>query len=121
VATRASSVLPTVVPVSDVYQEAAFVAQRMLQLRDEGIPLDEMAVLYRAHAHSTILQAELIRRNIPYEIRSGVRFFEQAHIKDVVAYLKVLDNPFDEIAWRRLLLMIPRVGNATAARLWQAM
>jgi len=119
VATRASGVLPVVVPVNDVYQEAAFVAQRLLQLRDEGIPLDEMAVLYRAHAHSTILQAELIRRNIPYEIRSGVRFFEQAHIKDVVAYLKVLDNPFDEIAWRRLFLMIPRIGNATAARLWQ--
>jgi len=119
VATRASGLLPAVVPVSDVYQEAAFVAQRLLQLRDEGIPLDEMAVLYRAHAHSTILQAELIRRNIPYEIRSGVRFFEQAHIKDVVAYLKVFHNPFDEIAWRRLFLMIPRVGNVTASRLWE--
>ncbi len=119
-ATRASGVLPVVVPVNDVYQEAAFVAQRLLQLRDEGIPLEEMAVLYRAHAHSTILQAELIRRNIQYEIRSGVRFFEQAHIKDVVAHLKVLDNPFDEVAWRRLFLMIPRIGNVTAARLWQA-
>jgi len=117
--TRAPASLPVVVPVNDVYQEAAFVAQRLLQLRDEGVPLEDMAVLYRAHAHSTILQAELIRRNIPYEIRSGVRFFEQAHIKDVVAYLKVLDNPFDEVAWRRLFLMIPRVGNVTAARLWQ--
>ncbi len=118
-ATRPRGPLPVVIPVNDVYQEAAFVAQRLLQLRDEGIPLQDMAVLYRAHAHSTILQAELIRRNIPYEIRSGVRFFEQAHIKDVVAYLRVLDNPFDEIAWRRLLLMIPRIGNATAARVWQ--
>ena len=117
--TRVSSVLPVVVPVNDVYQEAAFVAQRLLQLRDEGIPLEAMAVLYRAHAHSTILQAELLRRNIPYDIRSGVRFFEQAHIKDVVAYLKILENPFDEVAWRRLFLMIPRVGNVTAAQLWQ--
>lgn len=121
VATRAQGSLPVVVPINDVYQEAAFVAQRILQLRDEGVPLDEMAVLYRAHAHSTILQAELVRRNIPYEIRSGVRFFEQAHIKDVVAYVKVLDNPFDEVAWRRLLLMIPRIGNVTAARLWELM
>jgi len=118
-AMRASGPMPAVVPISDVYQEASFVAQRLLQLRDEGVGLEEMAVLYRAHAHSTILQAELIRRNIPYEIRSGVRFFEQAHIKDVVAYLKVLANPFDEVAWRRLFLMLPRVGHVTAARLWE--
>ena len=118
-ATRASGPLPVVIPVNDVYQEAAFVAQRILQLRDEGVALAEMAVLYRAHAHSTILQAELIRRNIPYEIRSGVRFFEQAHIKDVVAFLKVIENPSDEVAWRRLLLMVPRIGNVTADRIWQ--
>ena len=119
-ASRPSGALPVVLPLNDVYQEAAFVAERILQLRDEGIPLAETAVLYRAHAHSSMLQAELIRRNIPYEVRSGVRFFEQAHIKDVVAYLKVLDNPFDEVAWRRLWLMLPRIGNATAARLWDA-
>jgi DNA helicase-2/ATP-dependent DNA helicase PcrA len=120
VAQRPRGHLPVVLAVSDVYQEAAFVAERILQLRDDGIPLEDMAVLYRAHAHSSILQAELIKRDIPYDVRSGVRFFEQAHIKDVVAHLKVLDNPFDEIAWRRLWLMLPRVGNATAARLWGA-
>ncbi len=120
IAQRASGRLPVVLPVNDAYQEAAFVAQRILQLRDDGIGLEEMAVLYRAHAHSSILQAELIKRNIPYEVRSGVRFFEQAHVKDVVAYLKVLDNPSDEIAWRRLWLMLPRVGPATAGRLWDA-
>jgi len=120
VAQRARGSLPVVLPVNDAYQEAAFVAERILQLRDEGLALADLAVLYRAHAHSTILQAELIKRNIPYEVRSGVRFFEQAHIKDVTAYLKVLDNPFDEVAWRRLWLMLPRIGNATAARLWEA-
>jgi len=112
--------LPVVLPVNDAYQEAAFVAGRILQLRDEGIPLSEIAVLYRAHAHSSILQAEIIKRNIPYDVRSGVRFFEQAHVKDVVAFLKILDNPFDEIAWRRLWLMLPKVGHVTAARLWEA-
>jgi len=120
VAQRPRGSLPVVLPLNDVYQEAAFVAERVLQLRDDGIPLEEIAVLYRAHAHSSILQAELIKRNIPYEVRSGVRFFEQAHIKDVVAHLKVLDNPFDEMAWRRLWLMLPRIGHATAARLWEA-
>jgi len=121
VAQRGRGSLPVVLPVNDVYQEAAFVAERILQLRDEGVDLAEMAVLYRAHAHSSMVQAELIKRNIPYEVRSGVRFFEQAHIKDVVAHLKVLDNPFDEMAWRRLWLMLPRIGNATAARLWERM
>ncbi len=120
-AVRKDGALPVVIPVNDAYQEAAFVAQRLLQLRDEGVPLTDMAVLYRAHAHSTILQAELVRRNIPYEIRSGVRFFEQAHIKDVVAYLKIFDNPRDEIAWRRVLLTLPRIGNATAGRVWSVM
>jgi DNA helicase-2/ATP-dependent DNA helicase PcrA len=115
---RPRGTLPVVLPLNDVYQEATFVAQRILQLRDEGVPLTDIAVLYRAHAHSSIVQAELIKRNIPYDVRSGVRFFEQAHIKDAVAFLKVLDNPFDEVAWRRLWLMLPRIGNATAARLW---
>ena len=116
---RTRGVLPVVLPINDVYQEAAFVAERVLQLRDEGVPLLEMAVLYRSHAHSSILQAELMKRNIPYEVRSGVRFFEQAHVKDIVAYLKVLDNPFDEMAWRRLWLMLPRVGPAACAKLWR--
>ncbi|MBI4353941.1 MAG: ATP-binding domain-containing protein, partial [Candidatus Omnitrophica bacterium] len=119
-ATRPEGSRPVVIPINDVYQEAAFVAQRILQLRDEGIALHDMAVLYRAHSHSTILQAELVRRSIPYDIRSGVRFFEQAHIKDVVAHLKVLQNPFDEVAWRRLFLTLPRIGNVTAAKLWEA-
>ena len=119
VAQRERGSLPVVLPINDVYQEAVFVAERILQLRDEGIALADMAVLYRAHAHSTILQAELIKRQIPYEVRSGVRFFEQAHIKDIVAFLKVLDNPFDEVAWRRLWLMLPRIGNVTAARIWE--
>jgi len=117
-AVRPAGERPTTVALNDIYQEAAFIAERMLQLRDEGVPLPEMAVLYRAHAHSTALQAELIRRNIPYDIRSGLRFFEQAHIKDVVAHVKLLVNPRDEAAWRRLLLMIPKVGNVTAGRVW---
>ena len=118
VAQRQRGSLPVVLPINDVYQEGVFVAERILQLRDDGMALADMAVLYRAHAHSTILQAELIKRQIPYEVRSGVRFFEQAHIKDIVSFLKVLDNPFDEIAWRRLWLMLPRIGNVTAAKIW---
>ncbi|MBI1765668.1 MAG: ATP-dependent helicase [Acidobacteria bacterium] len=110
---------PALVAARDAEQQAAFVAARILELRDEGVPLDEMAVLYRSHFHSLELQLELTRRGIPYDVRSGVRFFEQAHIKDVVAYLRLLVNPRDELAWKRVLKLIPKIGNATAARVWE--
>jgi DNA helicase II / ATP-dependent DNA helicase PcrA len=113
------SFTPALVPLRDAEQQAAFVAARILELRDEGVPLDEMAVLYRSHYHSLELQLELTRRGIPYEVRSGVRFFEQAHIKDVVAYLRLLVNPRDELAWKRVLKLLPKIGNATAARVWE--
>ena len=76
--------------------------------------------MYRSHYHSIELQLELSRRNIPYRIQSGVRFFEQAHIKDVISYLRVIVNPRDELAWKRVLKMIPGVGNATANRIYEA-
>jgi DNA helicase II / ATP-dependent DNA helicase PcrA len=82
----------------DAGQQAAFVAQRALELRDEGIALNNMAVLYRSHFHALELQLELTRRNIPFSITSGIRFFEQAHIKDVTAYLKLVTNPRDELS-----------------------
>lgn len=61
---------------------------------------------------------ELTRREIPFTVRSGLRFFEQAHIKDVLSYLKVIDNPRDEIAWKRIMVEIPRVGVRTADKIW---
>jgi len=91
----------------DVEQQSAFVAARILELRDNGTPLEEMAVMYRSHYHSIELQLELSRRGIPYRVQSGIRFFEQAHIKDVVSYLRVIVNPRDELAWKRILKMIP--------------
>ncbi len=110
---------PAVVGVDDVLEQAAFVAQRILELRDEGESLGEIAVLYRSHYQSLELQMELTRRNIPYEIRSGVRFFEQAHIKDVLAYLKIVTNPRDELSWKRMLKLYPKVGEKTAAEVWE--
>lgn len=111
--------LPALVPCRDAEQQAAFVAARVLELRDEGTPLSESAVLYRSHYHSLELQLELTRRGIPYAIRSGVRFFEQAHIKDALAYLRLVANPYDELAWKRVLRLIPQVGAATANRIWE--
>src|SRR5215210_7077360 len=110
---------PALVPCRDAEQQAAFIAARILELRDEGVPLEETSVLYRSHYHSLELQLELTRRGIPYRIRSGVRFFEQAHIRDVVAYLRVVTNPRDELAWKRILRLVPQVGTATANRIWE--
>ena len=118
-ARNSAGLSPAVVPLSDAEQQAAFVAGRVLELRDEGVKLSEMAVLYRSHWHALELQLELVRRDIPYSIRSGVRFFEQAHIKDVVSYLRLIVNPHDELAWKRVLKLIPQVGNATANRIWE--
>jgi DNA helicase-2/ATP-dependent DNA helicase PcrA len=76
-----------------------------------------MAVLYRNHHDSILLQAELVSRGVPYTVRSGLRFFEQAHIKDVLAYCRILVNPRDELAWRRLVLLLPGIGPAKGSAL----
>ena len=112
---------PVVVPLRDVMEQAEFVASQILELHDEGHDLQEIAVLYRAHYHSMEIQMELTRRGIPFEIRSGLRFFEQAHIKDVVAYLKVVANPRDEMAWKRVLKLYPGIGRALAEKVWGAL
>ncbi len=119
-AVRPSGPHPALMPLTDEDEQAAFVAQRILELRDEGIPLHEMAVLYRAHYQSIQLQLELTRRGIPFEIRSGLRFYEQAHVKDVLAYLRIVANEKDELAWKRAVKLHPGIGNATADEIWRA-
>ncbi|HRH45954.1 MAG TPA: ATP-dependent helicase [Pyrinomonadaceae bacterium] len=110
---------PALIPCSDVEQQSAFIASRILELRDEGVKLEDIAVLYRSHYHCLELQLELTRRGIPYSVRSGTRFFEQAHIKDVTSFLKLIVNPRDELAWKRVLLMIDGVGKVTANKIWE--
>src|SRR5690606_36396012 len=119
-AMREDGPLPVLVPARDAVQQAAFVAQRILELRDEGFPLREIAVLYRAHHQSMELQIELARRGIPFHVRSGVRFFEQAHIKDVLCFLRLAHNPADELAFRRAVRLFSGIGAKTADRLWTA-
>ncbi len=111
-------VRPALVCLATNSDQAAFVAQRVLELRDEGIELHEMAVLYRAHYHSMEVQLEFTKRGIPYAITSGLRFFEQAHIKDVAAFLKFAMNPNDEVAFKRIVRLLPGIGNKTAESLW---
>ena len=111
---------PAWVVCTDAAQQAAFVAQRVLELREAGTALENMAVLYRSHFHALELQLELTRRNIPFSITSGIRFFEQAHIKDVAAYLKLVTNPRDELSFKRIVQQLPGVGRKSAEKLWRA-
>jgi DNA helicase-2/ATP-dependent DNA helicase PcrA len=110
---------PVMVPLTTVHEQAAFIAQRMLELREEGLSLNDIAVLYRSHYQSMEIQMELTKRGIPFEIRSGIRFFEEAHIKDVMAHLKVFHNPRDEISWSRILKLLERIGPRTAEKIFQ--
>ncbi len=119
-AIRPAGMLPALVPCRDASVQAEFIAERILQLRDEGIALDSIAVLYRAHRNALELQVELTRRGIPYLVRSGMRFFESAHIKDVIAHLKLLWNPDDELSFRRCVKLHDGIGNATADALWRS-
>ena len=120
-ATRESKALkPALVALNDGAEQARFVAQRILELRDENVDLNDIAVLYRAHYHAIELQLELSRRGIPYQITSGIRFFEQAHIKDVTSFIRFVANPRDEVAFNRMVKLLPGIGNRTAENLWQA-
>jgi DNA helicase-2/ATP-dependent DNA helicase PcrA len=107
---RKSGVKPALVQCHDAGQQAAFIAQRTLELREEGVSLNQIAVLYRSHFHALELQLELTRQQIPFSITSGIRFFEQAHIKDATAYLKFVANPRDEVSFKRLTLLLPESG-----------
>lgn len=115
---ESAPVKPALVPLSTDSQQAAFIAQRVLELHEEGIELNEMAVLYRAHFHSLAIQLEFTRRGIPFAITSGLRFFEQAHVKDVSAFLKFAVNPRDEVSFKRMIRLLPGIGAKSAETLW---
>ncbi|KPK44729.1 MAG: hypothetical protein AMJ65_02225 [Phycisphaerae bacterium SG8_4] len=118
-ATRSSGLKPAVVPCHDHFVQSCFIAEYTLHILDEGRGLNDIAVLYRSHWHSLEIQLEFQRRNIPFQVRGGLRFFEQAHMKDVLCYMRILQNPHDELAWLRVLKMLPRVGTALSQRIWQ--
>ena len=105
---------PILAPAPSARQEARFIVERILELRAAGTPLPAMAVLFRSSAHSQALEFELLKRDIPYEYRGGMKFFGRAHIKDLLAYVRVINNPKDEAAWLRILSLQQGIGSATA-------
>jgi len=113
-AVKPSSTRPVVVSTWDSFEESEFVSSRINELVSDGIPEEEIAVLYRAHAHSMDLQLELSKSNIPFVIKSGVKFTESRHVKDLLAFLRVLNNPHDMLSWLRLLQLFTGIGRKGA-------
>ena len=110
---------PILVSLVTNIEQACFVAERIVHLQEKGMSLNDMAVLYRAHYHSMEVQLEFARQSIPFAITSGLRFFEQTHVKDVLAFLKFIVNQRDELAFKRMVQLLPGIGKKSAIRLWQ--
>jgi len=111
---RTGGEMPWLVTARDEQQQTQFVVDRILELHEEGTRLGEIAVLFRAGYMSADLEIELTNRKIPFEKWGGLKFLEAAHVKDVLAFLRILENPRDEVSWYRLLLLLPGIGDATA-------
>jgi len=107
--------MPVVHRAYDQEDEAVFIADRILELRESGIPMNQIAVLNRADWHNRYIQAELSKRGIPYVVVGGFRFNERMHVRDVVAFLRLTFNPSDAVAWHRVLKYIGGVGQVTAS------
>ncbi len=108
---------PELVVAQDTGEEARWIAERILALENEGVDLANIAVLFRAAHHSQELELQLNKRSIPYEMRGGLKFFERAHIKDMLSYLRLTANSQDEAAWLRVLLMQPGIGDVAAQKI----
>ncbi|MCH8853636.1 MAG: ATP-dependent helicase, partial [Planctomycetes bacterium] len=118
---RKSEQKPILVHCTDEPQQCTAVCENILGHLEEGIPLMRQAVLFRAGHHSDQLEVELTRRNIPFHKYGGLKFIEAGHIKDMLALLRILENPHDEMSWFRVLLLLDGIGPKVARRLMDAL
>jgi DNA helicase-2/ATP-dependent DNA helicase PcrA len=102
--------LPALVEAAGENTQSRFIAQKILELREEGVPLSEVAVLFRSSFHSFDLEIELSRKGLPFIKRGGVKFIETAHVKDLLAHVRVIANPLDTVSWHRVLMLVEGVG-----------
>src|SRR5580704_13809707 len=114
---RASSEKPRLVTVRDEADQARYIVERILESRESGSLLKQQAVLFRASSHSGPLEVELTRRNIPFVKFGGLKFLDAAHVKDVLALLRFVENPRDRVAGFRVLHLLPGIGPASAQRI----
>ena len=113
---RSGGNLPQLISTENENMQSRYVVQKILELREQGVPLEEIAVLFRSSFLSFDLEIELTKANVPFVKFGGFKFVETSHVKDVVAYLRVLENPRDVISWNRILLLIDGVGPRTAEK-----
>lgn len=116
--TRSGGVIPYQVNVESDEEQARFITSQILRLRKDGINLDEMAILYRAAHHSMRIELELRNKNIPYEVRAGLAFFERAHVKDLLAHLRIIENAFDEVSWTRIFDIVQGIGSTSGNKIF---
>ena len=109
--------VPALVQAESEQTQSRFVCQRVLELRDEGVPLWDMAVLFRSSFHSFDLEIELARHDVPFVKRGGFQFMETAHVKDLLAHLRVVANPLDAVSWSRVLMLLEGVGPQMSRKL----
>jgi len=114
---RTSSAKPRLVGVRDETDQARYIVERILETREEGTLLKQQAVLFRASSHSGPLEVELTRRNIPFVKFGGLKFLDAAHVKDVLALLRFVENPRDRVAGFRVMHLLPGIGPASAQRI----
>ena len=119
--TRAAGERPWLVTARDEQAQTRFVVDRILELHEAGTPLREIAVLVRAGYMSADLEIELTNRNLPFEKWGGLKFLEAAHVKDVLAFLRVVENPRDEVSWYRILMLMPGIGDVTARAMMESL
>src|SRR4051812_46960424 len=119
--TKPGGFRPWLVTARDEKQQTRFVVDRILELREDGIALNDIAVLFRAGYMSAELEVELANRHVPFEKWGGLKFLEAAHVKDVLAFLRVVDNPRDEVSWYRILMLMPGIGDATSRAIMDSM
>src|SRR4029078_8020370 len=112
---RAEGPHPLVIAAENENYQSRFVCQRILELREEGVPLPEIAVLFRSSFHSFHLELQLARAALPFVKRGGFKFIETAHVKDALAHLRVIENPRDAVSWHRVLMLLEGVGARAAA------
>ena len=118
-AVRPEGAYPILAQQRDGGTQARYIIEKAHELHRQGVAYSDMCVLYRSHFHAMELQMELARASMPYVVTSGVRFFEQAHIKDVCTLLRILVNPGDEMAFTRLLELFPKVGKKTSLKIFR--
>ncbi|MBU0503069.1 MAG: ATP-dependent helicase [Candidatus Omnitrophota bacterium] len=109
--------LPLFIDTRDEFAQSKYIADKILELREEGVELGDIAVLFRSGWHSNDLEVELANRNLPFVKYGGQKFVEAAHIKDVISYLRLVQNPSDQISWYRALLLLKGIGPKTAERI----